>query len=251
MGTNWLKCYQPNQNAKYRLICFHHAGGSASVFSQWGRWLRSDIEVVAVQLPGREQRMKEDKMYHIEQIVPQVFTELDMYEDKPFAFFGHSMGGMIAFEVTHMLYHQRRTLPIHLFVSGACVPQKFPERSPIHQLPDDEFAQQIVDRYDGLPKYVQENRELLALALPILRADMTVCETYTCQHNWPLPIPISAFGGYQDTLVRYDDLLLWEQHTTEMFDVTMFAGEHLFLKTAYDDLLLTILNVMTLRECLT
>lgn len=241
---NWLKCYQQNPKATHRLICFHHAGGSASVFAQWGKFLRPNIEVIAVQLPGREQRLKDHKLYHIEQIVPEILAELCVYKDKPFAFLGHSMGGMLAFEVTQRLHSQGRTLPIHLFASGADAPHKFSERPHCHQLPDDEFTQHIIDQYDGLPIYIQENSELLALTLPILRADMTVCETYAYQQSPPLPIPITALGGYQDPLVSYDDLLLWEQHTTEPFDVKMFDGDHLFFKTAYDLIFVQIQRVL-------
>jgi medium-chain acyl-[acyl-carrier-protein] hydrolase len=154
----------------------------------------------------------------------------------PFAFFGHSMGGLIGFELAHELRRQHRLVPLHLFVAGHRAPQ-LPDRAPrLHHLPEAELLSQL-RRLNGTPEAVLQDADLMQFFLPVLRADFAVCETYSYSVRPPLPCPISVFGGLQDPRVRYDELAGWREQTRSAFRQRMLPGDHFFLHSAQEMLL--------------
>ncbi|MFQ5794196.1 MAG: thioesterase II family protein [Candidatus Bipolaricaulia bacterium] len=228
---SWITYPKLNTQASLRLFCFPYAGGGASIFHTWSDDLPSDIEVCPVQLPGRENRLMEPPVTRLSSLVQTLAQALHPYLNIPFAFFGHSMGALISFELARQLRRRNDLSPVHLFVSGHHAPQIPNPNSPIHRLPESTFVKAL-RRLDGTPESVLQNTELMELLLPVLRADFAICETYVYSTEDPLDCPISAFGGLQDREVSYDDLAAWCDQTHRSFAIRTFPGNHFFLQSA-------------------
>lgn len=239
--TKWIVRPRPNAQARLRLITFPYAGGGASLFRQWQQELPSSIEVCAVQLPGRENRFNEpalsDLPTMIEALVPEILPLLNL----PFAFFGHSMGALISYELSCALRREYRRNPAWFFASGRRAPHAPGSSFPMHQLPDDLFLRLVLTA-DTPAQMAQADPTLSRLMLPVLRADLTLCETYVCGSAPPLDCPITAFGGVSDPRVGYDELMAWSQYTRGKFATRLFPGDHFFLQRAQSALLQVIAN---------
>ncbi|HKG20773.1 MAG TPA: alpha/beta fold hydrolase, partial [Blastocatellia bacterium] len=175
---SWIACARPNPRARLRLFCFPYAGGSSASYRPWADRIPRSVELCAVQLPGRGSRLSEppfDRLVPLVQAIKPIILQL---LDKPFALFGHSMGARIAFELARLLRREENLEPAHLFISGCRAPQLPVEDRAVYGLPDPEFIDEL-RRLNGTPKEVLENRELMQLMIPLLRADFAVCGTYT------------------------------------------------------------------------
>jgi surfactin synthase thioesterase subunit len=148
--------------------------------------------------------------------------------DGRFAFFGHSMGGLIAFELARQLRREGKPLPVHLFISAKCCPGNT-EELPSSELSDVQLID-ILRKYEGTPEEVLQNPELMNLLLPTIRADMEVCNTYVCNPEPPLPCPITVFGGLEDHVSGRPGLEGWREYTSARFTLRMFPSGHFFLK---------------------
>ncbi|MEA5513954.1 thioesterase II family protein [Nodularia sp. UHCC 0506] len=226
----WLIFPQPNPQAKLRLFCFPYAGGGASIFREWYKQLNHEIEICAVQLPGREDRLIETPFNHLQSLINALSQEILPNLNQPFAFFGHSMGGLISFELARYLQQKHDLKPLHLFISGAKAPHILATKPPIHNLPQPEFIQEL-RRFNGTPAAILENREFMELFSPTLRADFAVLETYIYTESAPLSCRITALGGLEDTEVTLEKLVAWKQHTTNNFSIEMLPGDHFFLNS--------------------
>jgi medium-chain acyl-[acyl-carrier-protein] hydrolase len=235
----WIVRPELRPAARLRLFCFSYAGGAASIFRPWTRELPQEIELCAIQLPGREGRLLEQPYSSMSPLVDRLAEILEPYLDRPFAFFGHSMGALVSFEVARAIRRRHGVSPVHLFVSGHTAPQIERRRSPVHQLPDADFIDAI-RQLNGTPEQVLQNAELMELIVPALRADLAVCETYRYADETPLDCPISAFGGLADAEVRYDDLRAWQAHTHQQFRLRLFDGDHFYLREQRSTLLETM-----------
>lgn len=236
---HWVVKPRPNPETKLRLFCFPYSGGGAHIFRMWANKLPALVEVCPIELPGRGTRLKEPLFTHLPPLVEALVQSLEKHLDKPFAFFGHSMGGLISFELARSLRRQHIPGPVHLFVSGRSAPQ-LPLEPPMHLLPEAEFMNEL-RRLNGTPKEVLEHEELMQLMLPILRADFTICETYDYGPEPPLDCPITAFGGFRDESVTPDRVEAWREQTRATFLVHMLSGDHFFLHSA-QAILLQILS---------
>lgn len=216
---------------RVRVFCFPFAGGGASVYRTWANQLPAGVQLISIQLPGRETRLLERPIADISALVAEIAPVIQGYGDQPFAFFGHSMGALISLELARWLQRQALAGPQHLFVSGHRAPQLPGKKRPIHQLPDEEFIRSVGE-FNGTPKDVLLNRELLDLLLPTLRADFTLVETYRHAPAPPLDCPITAMGGLNDDEACREELLAWREHTSSGFRVVMFPGDHFFIRTA-------------------
>jgi medium-chain acyl-[acyl-carrier-protein] hydrolase len=188
-------------------------------------------------LPGRENRLREQPCTSLTGLVETLATAMEPDLDRPYAIFGHSMGAWIAYELARELRRRYGRQPVHLFVSGRQAPQIAERQHPIHELPDAVFIAEIQRRYEPMPAAIVQDRELMDLLVPILRADLRLIESYTWTDDAPLDCPISAIGGLHDQRVSLDGLAAWRAHTTASFDLARFAGGHFFLHTARDQLL--------------
>jgi len=232
----WLAYYQPNYRAKLRLFCFPYAGGSALVFNKWQDTLPPFVEVCPVQLPGRGNRLDAPAFTDMDPLVKAAAAALLPYFDMPFAFFGHSMGASISFELARLLRREGRRLPVHLYISGRRAPHILRSDPPLHALPEDELLHELRE-LNGTPKEVLEHPELMQMMIPLLRADFSVAETYTCKPEAPLNMPISVFGGLADKEIERADLEAWRDYSTASFKLRMLPGDHFFLNTSQSMLL--------------
>ncbi len=227
----WIVRPKPNPQAFLRLFCFPYAGGGASVFRAWPDDLPAGVEVCSVQLPGRESRLKEPLFTRLPPLVQTLARVLRSYMNMPFAFFGHSVGTLVSFELARELRRQSAPGPLYLFVAGRWAPQIPDPDPPIHQLPEPEFREEL-RRFNGTPELVLQHNELMSLLLPTLRADFEINETYAYTADEPLDCPIFAFGGLQDVKVSQEGLAAWRAHTRSNFKLRLFPGDHFFLHSA-------------------
>lgn len=211
-----------------RLFCFPFSGAGASIFHKWRDILPPVIELFPVQLPGRENRLSEPLITDMDTLVRDSAEVIRPYLDKPFAFFGHSMGALLSFELARYLQRHFKLMPVHLFMSGHSAPQVSYYESPIHDLPDAEFTKKI-NEMNGTPPEIWEHPELKQLLIPILRADFTICETYNYKAGEPLPCSITTLAGLADPYLDRADLEAWQSQTTKQFAVRMFPGDHFYL----------------------
>jgi medium-chain acyl-[acyl-carrier-protein] hydrolase len=237
---SWLACRTPNSQARLRLFCFPYAGGGASIFRTWSDGLSAEIEVCPVQLPGRGTRLREPPFRQLSSLVQALAQALFPYFDKPFAFFGHSLGALVSFELARQLRRQYSVEPVHLFVSACCAPQIPNSGAPLHTLPDPALLETL-RHLNGTPREILKHEELMRLMLPVLRADFAVYETYAYSTELSLDCPISTFGGLHDRSVSRSDLEAWRAQTNAFFSLRMLPGNHFFLNTA-KPLLLRVLS---------
>jgi len=226
----WFNVSRRHPHARARLFCFPYAGGGASIYRNWSRLLPPEIEVCAAHLPGRDRRIKESPFTDLSEMVSVIAETIVPYLDLPMAFFGHSMGAMISFELARKLRETQNMRPAHLFVSGRRAPQ-LPIEEPItYNLPEPQLMKEL-RRLNGTPTEVLEHPELMQLMLPLLRADFSVVETYSYRPGAPLDCPVTVFGGLQDAEVSRQDLEAWGELTNAAFSLRMLAGDHFFLNT--------------------
>jgi medium-chain acyl-[acyl-carrier-protein] hydrolase len=219
-----------------RLFCFPHAGGGASAYVPWARALGDrPIEVAAAQLPGRN---GEPPFSNLDGIVDRLADAIEPLADRPYAFFGHSLGALVAFELARRLRDRRDRGPAHLFVSGAHAPQIPTDAAPLRFIEGDTpFLEAVAAKYGGVPRIVLEQADLRAALVQALRADLALTETYTYRDAPPLACPIAAYAGASDPIVSEEHLAGWREQTTGEFTCRLFAGQHFYLNRERDALL--------------
>ncbi|WP_088243857.1 thioesterase II family protein [Calothrix rhizosoleniae] len=234
--TSSLQCYQPLSQASMRLFCFPYAGGRALIYRSWAKSLPTNIEVCAIELPGRGSLLKETPFTQMEPLIETIAQIILPKLDKPFALFGHSMGALVSFELANLLLHKYGIKPAHLFISARRAPQIISKEPPVYSLPEPEFIAEL-HRLNGTSQEILANKELMQLFLPILRADFEVLETYTYRPLPPLECPITAFGGLSDPEANINELEAWAKQTKSTFSLKMFQGDHFFIHSAQSQLL--------------
>ena len=223
-----LAGHKLNPRAVLRLFCFPYGGGAVQAYRSWIKTLPPEIDVCAIQLPGRGNRLREPPLTKMSLAVELVGKEIVSLLDRPYAFFGHSMGAILAFEVARLLRCGGHQCPTHLFVSGHKAPQ-IPKTEPFtYNLPDAEFIEEL-KRLNGTPMEVLEHPETMRMMLPLLRADFESIQTYSYKDEAPLDSPITALGGLLDPDISRETLEPWREQTTAAFNLQMFAGDHFFL----------------------
>jgi medium-chain acyl-[acyl-carrier-protein] hydrolase len=228
-ANSWLQYWQRKPEARVRLFCFPYAGGGASIFHTWSEHLSQSIEVCPVQLPGREDRLMERPLSNMPSLLDALVPALLPYLDMPYAFFGHSMGSLICFELARRLRQMEyRDMPVYLFVSGHSAPQIPDPGPPTYHLPESEFIEEL-RRLKGTSEDLLQNAEFMQLMMPLLRADFALCDTYNYIHDKPLSVPISAFGGLQDPETPPDGVRAWHAQTTGRFQLRFLEGDHFFI----------------------
>jgi medium-chain acyl-[acyl-carrier-protein] hydrolase len=236
LNSKWLAFHRPKPLARLSLFCFPYAGSGPVLFQPWAQRLPDAIDVCAVQLPGHGKRLAESRFTSIGPLVEAVAEGLRPHLDRPFAFFGHSMGALVAFELALLLRRERREQPLHVFVSGCKAPQLPLTKPPFYNLPAAEFVEEL-RALNGTPPEVLEHPELMELMLPIIRDDFTVCQTYSYSSRPPLDCAITAFGGLQDPDVSQEEVSAWRDQTASKFSMWMFPGNHFFIQDAFPQVL--------------
>ncbi len=247
LKSSWIIYPRPRPQARTRLFCFPYAGGGASAFRDWPEALPAEIELCLVQLPGREERLQEDAFTNLSSLADALLPALQPHLDKPFAFFGHSMGAMIAFEVARQLHKQHGPEPMHMLISSRSAPQIANPGTSLRFLPPLEFMETLQRLYGAVPDVIRQNAELQDVFLPILRADVTLLETHTYVPGEPLQCPISVFGGAQDQSITHDALAAWCEQTCASFTQHMFPGDHFYIHHARSALTSVIARELLIR----
>jgi medium-chain acyl-[acyl-carrier-protein] hydrolase len=226
--NSWINCLKPNPSAELRLFCLPYAGGNAMTYRTWGNYLPTTVEVCPVELPGRGKLIKLFPYSRIESLVEALAENIQPYLDKPFAIFGHSMGGLISFELARFLLSQFNLSPVHLFISAVKAPQIPSTEKPVSELSDAELIDKI-RRLNGTPEQVLANAELMQLFIPVIRADYSILDNYIYTRQAAFNFPITAFGGLEDD-ISVENLQAWQEHT-HSFSLQMFDGDHFYINS--------------------
>jgi len=227
MNSPWFFRPRPNPAAALSLFCFHHAGVGASAFRMWPAHLPADIDVCAVQLPGREGRLRDPAYHTLDAALPAVVAALQTSLDRPYVLFGHSMGALFAFETARALSTTARPASA-LIVSGRRAPHLVATRPRISHLEDTPFLDAVSQRYGGIPPQIREEPEIMALLLPTLRADLRIVEDYRYREGPALACPLFACGGATDAEAPPDTVTPWSAYTNGKFRAASFPGGHFY-----------------------
>lgn len=224
--------------AKFRLICFSYAGGNISTYTAWANQLDDNYELALIQLPGRAARISEPSYTSMEQVVGDVFNEVNKLPKKYHLLFGHSMGAQVAYELTLKLFYNRCPLPLHVVVSASPAPFiRSQEQS--YQLSDKDFINRL-KKLNGTPTELLEDTAIMSLFLDMLRADFKIAETYCNESRLIIPTKLSVFAGTEDA-ISADDLQAWFQLFESNTGICWFDGGHFFI----DQYNAKVLNVLT------
>ncbi|HSB14171.1 MAG TPA: thioesterase domain-containing protein [Bryobacteraceae bacterium] len=235
-SDSWFPTAVWRERKRLRLFCFPSAGGGTSSFRGWSESLPPEVLICPVRLPGRESRLSEPPFRSMETLIAELAKAIEPYLSQPYAFFGHSMGAAVAFELVRRLRRQGLPPPAGLFVSGARAPQFRLGHVPAPEPSDEEFLDEL-RRLEGVPAAILENRELLQVILPALRADTELYRNYVYVEEPPLACPIRAYGGVGDPNVKPEHLGAWGRQTTVGFSLRTFDGGHFFVDSARDEFL--------------
>jgi surfactin synthase thioesterase subunit len=235
MGS-WLRNVAPRPHAAVRLVCFPHAGGSASVYRPWQR-MSPAIEVHAVQYPGRADRINDDIVDDATTMVHLLLPELIPLFDRPVALFGHSVGALVAYEAARTL-EARRTPPVHLFVSGS--PSADDRARPRFSALDDHALVGELAAMGGTETELLNDPEIRNLVLPYVRGDLRLADDYRHEPYPPLSAPITSLLGDADPLVTPEQAARWAKLTSGPFDQRVLPGDHFYLISAQGDVIAEI-----------
>lgn len=226
-------------DARIRLFCFHYAGSGGSMFAPWADSLPPEVELIAVQLPGRENRIAEPLLLDMDEVAPPIADAMASLLDRPYAMFGHSTGGLIAFEVIRVLRQHGLPQPKLLIASSQNAPEVKP---PVirHTLSDPEFIE-VLRGCNGTPDAILRDPILLDFLLPRIRADGAIFENYRYERQAPLDCRIVVFHGADDHMVDDDGLARWERETRRSFRRHRFPGDHFFIHSQ-EEAVLTHIN---------
>lgn len=222
----WWRRFHSEPTGRPRLICFPHAGGSATGFHPLSAAMRDRVEVLALQYPGRQDRWQETPFDELLGLATELAAVVSAVRG-PFAFFGHSMGAVLAFEVARQLAASGRPGPTTLFVSGRRAPSCY--RDERAHLLDDRGLLAEVRSLSGTDDRVFDDEDLIALVLPALRADYRAIETYRYRPGPKLTCPIVALTGSADPRASVEEVSRWAEHSSAAFELNCFDGGHFYL----------------------
>ncbi|MER6046939.1 alpha/beta fold hydrolase [Streptomyces sp. NPDC001793] len=229
----WVRRYHPAPAAGSRLMCFPHAGGSASFYFPVSTALSGSVEVLAMQYPGRQDRHGEPPIGSISVMADQLADALRPWTDRPFAFFGHSMGAVLAFETARRL-EKEGISPTMLFLSGRRAPSVFYDET-VHQR-DDEGLIAELKKLSGTDARVLGDEEILRMVLPAIRSDYRAIETYRCEPGAKVACPVTVLTGDDDPRTTIEDARGWQDHTDGPFDLAVYPGGHFYLADHQEDI---------------
>lgn len=222
----WIRRFAPAPDVPMQLVCFPHVGGSAAFYGKMAAALCPKVDVLAVQYPGRLDRRRENPLESVAELADQITTALAAWRDRPLALFGHSLGAVIAFEVARRLERDDQP-PVAMFASARRAPSRVRSES-AHLLDDDALIREV-RALGGTDPRVFDDDELIALALPVIRADYRAIETYSYVAGKPLTCPVIVLTGQDDQKVSPEEAQAWATHTTGRCEVVTLPGGHFYL----------------------
>jgi len=234
LAETWIR--GPLAGSGTPVFCFPYAGGGAAAFGSWRSAAPAGLRILPVRLPGREDRISEPAARRIADLTePLAEAVTEAAADGPFAFFGHSVGALLAFELARELRRRGAAGPTHL-LAAACQPPHALPPTRLHDLPREELVEALL-RLGGTSDVVLAQPELLRLLEPTLRADLALFELYDYDPEPPLACALTAVGGLRDERVSQHELAQWSRHTEGPFELLLVRGGHFFVESARDELL--------------
>lgn len=225
-GAGWVRRFCPAPDAGVRLVCFPHAGGAASFYFPVAQELSPAVDVLAIQYPGRQDRLAEPPLTDLHALAQRSVAELGGWLDRPVALFGHSMGAVVAFEVARLL-RARAVAPVALFVSARRPPQVY-RHDDVHRRSDDKLLAEM-RRLGGSLGGLLDDATFQSMVLPSLRGDYQAVETYRYRQAERLSCPLVVLTGDTDPLVDLAEVHRWREHTTGAFELRVLPGGHFYL----------------------
>lgn len=236
-ASSWFVRPTKRPSARTLLFCFPRAGGGASSFRNWPEECHPEMEAFLIQLPGREARLREEPLHSMPSLVSAIVDAMSEHLDRPFAFFGHSLGARTAFETACELRRRSLPSPVHLYVAASAAPSVPWHHPPLHELSTDDLLREVQRRYGGVPQEVVADPDLRDLLVPALRADLAIIETYRYVETAPLAVPITCFCGIDDAMTPESEAREWRRHTSAPLRFKTFPGDHFFPTTARKSIL--------------
>ncbi|UED87258.1 thioesterase II family protein [Streptomyces profundus] len=226
-NTDWVRRYHPNPHAPFRLVALPHAGGSASYFFRFAELMAPTAEVLAVQYPGRQDRIADPPLPSVELLADAAHLALRPFADRPLAFFGHSMGAVLAYEVARRFEATDGLVAQGLFLSGRRAPTVHRTET-VHQRDDDGLIAEVVS-LSGTDAAVLRDPSIVAMVLPALRGDYTAIETHRHRPGPPLRAPLHVLLGDVDPRVDEEEGRAWAPLSEGPFSLDTFPGAHFYL----------------------
>lgn len=226
-ASNWIREFHPSDRTSPRMICFPHAGGAASYYFPVSRALSGQVEVLAVQYPGRQDRYAEPAIGNVENLAAAIFRELPPEDLDRTWLFGHSMGAAVAFEVARLMERELDRSPLGIILSGRRAPSRFRDET-LHRQGDAAIIANV-QALSGTDAAVFDDPDTHRLIMPALRADYRAIETYRPSGTPRVSCPIHVFVGDADPLSTLDEAGSWRDHTTGGFTMRVFQGDHFYL----------------------
>lgn len=212
-----------------QLFCLPFAGGNKYSYREFAEKAPSFLSLITLEYPGRGTRMKDPLVSDISEVVNDMYRQISpLIGDQPYAIYGHSLGGLIAYLLTLKLMENNKMLPVHLFITGTTGPSSISRtEKKRHLLEKKEFIEEIRE-LDGMPEEILNSEELLHYFEPILRSDFKVSENYIYQQHPPLNIPVTVITGTEENM-ELADIQLWQKETTHPVDFKRMPGKHFFI----------------------
>lgn len=231
----WIRRYHPRPDAAVRLVCLPHAGGSATFYHPVSASMPAEVDVLAVQYPGRQDRRGEPCAASIQELADQITSVLLPWTDRQLLFFGHSMGATLGFEVARRLERDHGVVPQALVASARRAPS-CPRDESVHLRDDDGLIQEM-RQLSGTDSTILDDVELIRMALPAIRADYRAAETYVYEPGPNLRCPVVSLVGDDDPKVTVDEARAWSRHTDASFEFHVFKGGHFYLTSHQKEIL--------------
>ncbi|CAL9327161.1 thioesterase II family protein [Streptomyces sp. SudanB182_2057] len=244
--SRWLRTFAPRPEATAQLVCFPYAGGAASAFRDWVTLLPPSVELIAVQYPGRQDRIADPPLPALVALADHIAAEITPRLRRPTAFFGHSMGATVAFETARRLRPRYPSPLAHLFVSASKAP--FERRPADLEVLDDEALRAYLRSLGRADATVLEDEEVWRMALPTLRHDFDAIRGYEYAPGSPLSCPVTAITGDRDETVSPADAARWAKLTVGSFEIQVLPGGHFYFDDALTQLARVLLDWDTGRE---
>ncbi|ATC96713.1 thioesterase II family protein [Pseudoalteromonas tunicata] len=226
---------KPRPYPKMRLFCFPFAGGGVSTYISWADSFPDDIELVIIQPPGRGSRLAEDPHDNMTSLIDELMRHADFITQQPYLLFGHSLGSRVAYELCYRLKQNEMPLPQYFIASGSRAPHVSKDKEMIHNLPKNEFIQAL-EKLNGTPKELLENRELMDLFMSLLRADFKIAETYLAQ-KCKMPFSILVLHGQDDIDIEEHQLSAWGELSDLGHHLVQLPGDHFFINQSRNEVI--------------
>lgn len=227
---------QAESSSTLNLYCLPYAGSSARIYEPWKSQLPSSVAVTPLELPGRGSRFPEHPKSELLPLLDDLASSMEKARHEPYAVFGHSFGGILAFELVRHLKELGFPPPRRLLVSGCPAPPMATPTQTTHDLSDAEFTESL-RKLRGTPEELLENEELLELYIPIIRADYVILDHYEAPPPKPLDCPVTVFYGREDEDAGRAAMEEWDAYGSEPAAIEEIDGDHFFLRDAEEELL--------------